>query len=163
MHLFTNSAYEVQNAPNTKTGFSNRFFLTTLFMIALGFMSVSTFAQDCLTDYSLTSTPADDAGTYEAGECGDFYFRVSSAGIPPLSIGSMVMGVEVGSGWDASSIATTPAASCDGDGVWQWFDASTDVGSDVSLSWLSTTILILMTIQQTTTVMIKMVDWRLVI
>jgi hypothetical protein len=115
--------------PIEKMG-TSKMILSTLIFIATFLISGMALAQSepCLVDYALTSSPADNAGTFEAGETVTFTFEVIEWNQTSSNWFHGAI-LSFGDGWDASSLTTTPAASCDAVGTWGYYDASTSIGS----------------------------------
>ena len=77
---------------------------------------------NCNTGSSYTATPQPVNGMYTPGQTVQFCYEITSW---QQKNTNWLHGVQVtfGAGWNAASLVTTPAASCDGQGNWAYYPA----------------------------------------
>ena len=77
----------------------------------------------CLTEASITATPAPTNGFYQNNETVTFCYDLDTW---EQQLANWLHGVQVsfGPGWDQSTLTTVPAVSISGSGTWSWYNAS---------------------------------------
>ena len=76
----------------------------------------------CQFEDTFTATPAPTNGTYQAGDTVNFCYTVNQWDLSGVVEWPHSLEVKLGEGWDESSFVPTPPPSCDGNGIWSWYN-----------------------------------------
>ena len=83
----------------------------------------------CLQAANLVASPPPLNGTYNSGQTVNFCYTITQWDVTGTVEWLHAVELEFGSGWDLSSLQTTPPPSCGGDGSWGWYDTWQSCGT----------------------------------
>lgn len=96
-------------------------------------VQASNNASLCIQTQTLAANPLPYNGTYQAGQTVTFTYTVSNY-VQQSSNWFHGVVPQFGSGWDLATLTNlNPAASCDGNGVWGWFNTCTSTATGLTV------------------------------